>query len=149
MTPDNQKTTLPLVPAGIVRRDENSGPVLVGGYCPDCERKFFPRPPYCPQCLRPSQERILSGDGVIYSYTIVRTKPPFGLPQPYAVGFVDLTASGLRVFGLLDPGCIDSLEMGATVALAVGQVGHDVKGEPGLRPFFTLASTTTKGQGHD
>ncbi len=138
MTIDNEISNLPLVPEGIVRGDMESGPVLIGGHCPDCGRDFFPRPRYCPKCLRLSQERKFSGDGVIYSYTVVRTRPPFGLPQPYALAYIDLDQNGLRIFGMLNPIDIERLAIGRRVHLKTGPMGHDGKGQPCLRPFFSL-----------
>ncbi|MCB2193055.1 MAG: OB-fold domain-containing protein [Deltaproteobacteria bacterium] len=138
MHTDSQQETLPLVPQGIAAQAGEHGPMLTGGHCPHCGRDFFPQPRHCPQCLRPPEQRRLSGDGLIYSYTVVRTKPPFGLPQPYAVGFIDLDESGLRIFGLLNPADIGRLAMGGRVRLKVGPMGRDAKGEPCLRPYFSL-----------
>lgn len=135
---DNKQDTLPLVPEGIVAEAGEGGPVLVGAHCPSCERDFFPRPSYCPGCLRPPQERRLSGDGVIYSYTVVRTRPPFGLPQPYAVGFIDLSENGLRIFGLLNHDDIDRLAIGKRVRLQTRPLGQDGKGQAAMRPCFSL-----------
>ncbi|MCB2227088.1 MAG: OB-fold domain-containing protein [Desulfarculaceae bacterium] len=126
-------------------RDREGAPHLIGGRCPDCGRDFFPRPRYCPSCLGPLEERSLGGDGVIHSFTVVRVRPPLGLPHPYAVGFVDLTESGLRVFGLLDPGRIEDLAMGSRVELRTAPLGLDNRGEPCARPFFGLAA----GEGGD
>jgi uncharacterized OB-fold protein len=75
--------------------------------------------------------------GTIYSFTVIRTKAPFGLPTPYAVGYVDLDETGLRVFSLLDPERIDQLEIGLRVALKTGPLGDNGKGEPRVRPYFT------------
>jgi len=136
---DNQQDTLPLVPAGIAAEAGENGPVLTGGHCPHCRRDFFPRPRHCPQCLQPPEERPLSGDGVIYSYTVVRTRAPFGLPQPYAVGFIDLSQSGLRIFGLLNQSDIGRLAIGKAVRLRLGPLGVDGKGGPCRRPYFSLA----------
>lgn len=141
---NNQQDALPLVPAGIAAEAGETGPVLTGGHCPRCERDFFPRPRHCPQCLQPLQEQPLSGEGVIYSYTVVRTRPPFGLPQPYAVGFIDLKQSGLRIFGHLDHQQIDRLAIGKPVRLKVGPLGQDGGGHDCLRPYFSLT-----GEGDD
>ena len=75
---------------------------------------------------------------MLYSYTIVRMKPPFGLPAPYAVGYVDLPADGLRIFALLDP-TIDAYRIGMPLALTSGPLGVDLAGAPCARPFFTPA----------
>lgn len=140
MTPDSQENTLPLVPEGIAIGAGGAGPVLIGGHCPECRRDFFPRPRYCPQCLQPTEKRELGGDGAVYSYTVVRVRPPFGLPQPYAVGYIDLAESGLRVFGLLNPAHIERLAIGTPVKLDIGPMGSDAGGGPCLRPYFSLAA---------
>ncbi|MCF8042566.1 MAG: OB-fold domain-containing protein [Desulfarculaceae bacterium] len=140
MHTDNEQDTLPLVPKGIAAEAGGTGPVLIGGHCPHCRRDFFPRPRYCPGCMRPPQERLLSGDGVIYSYTVVRIRPPLGLPQPYAVGFVDLNQSGLRIFGLLNHGDIDRLAIGKRVRLKLGPLGQDGGGQACMRPYFSLVA---------
>ena len=145
MHSDSEQDTLPLVPRGLADEAGGNGPVLRGGHCPQCGRDFFPRPRYCPTCLRPPDGRSLGGDGVIYSYTVVRTRPPFGLPQPYAVGYIDLDQSGLRIFGLLNPDHIGRLAMGRRVRLEVGPMGQDGQGEPCRRPYFSLAPE----EGHD
>lgn len=149
MQKDRKQQLPPLVPGGIATANEKQPPTLLGGYCADCGCYLFPRPKYCPQCLASPEPSELKGDGAIYSCTVVRTKPPFGLPQPYAVGFIDLPDSGLRIFGLLDPACIGQLAMGAPVRLTVGPLGHDGKGNSCLRPYFTLASKISKGTHHD
>ena len=145
MTNDLQTDTPPLVPEGIARAAGGGDAALIGGHCPGCGRDFFPRPRYCPQCLEPCPESSLDGRGVIHSYTVVRTRPPFGLPQPYAVGYIDLAESGLRIFGLLNPADIDGLAIGRKVGLQIGPMGKNGKGEPCLRPYFSLAA----GEGDD
>ena len=112
-------------------------PHLVGGKCKACDHVFFPRPPMCPDCLGEISYADLGAHGSIYSYTIVRTKPPFGLPAPYAVGYIDLEVSGLRIFSLLDPEMVGRLHIGQKVILVVDHLGHDGHGVPRLRPFFT------------
>lgn len=114
-------------------------PELLGGVCPACGRNFFPRPARCPGCLGPVDEASLGSRGRLYTYTVVRVKPPWGLPCPYGVGYVDLEGSGLRVFGLLAPGALDELEIGLSVRLAVGELGVDLDGRPCLRPYFEPA----------
>ncbi|MCB2188256.1 MAG: OB-fold domain-containing protein [Deltaproteobacteria bacterium] len=130
--------SLPLLPAGIARQQGAALPVLLGGHCPACGRTFFPRPQYCPGCLAPPEVRELSGEGTIYSYTVVRIRPPFGLPQPYAVGYVDLAGTELRIYGMFDPADTEDLAIGRRVRLSVGPLGADLRGAPCLRPFFSL-----------
>ena len=114
--------------------------MLLGGYCVHCDAAFFPKPRYCPHCLETPESRAIGNTGVIHSFTVVRTKPPLGLPQPYGVGYVDLDkgmdGSGLRVFCLFDPDFVDELKIGEKVTLQVSPLGHNGRGEACLRPFF-------------
>jgi uncharacterized OB-fold protein len=112
-------------------------PKLLGGFCPTCNRYYFPKPKYCRGCLGQTEEISLASKGVIYSFTVIRRKPPLGLPEPYSVGYVDLEESGLRVFSLLDPTAIAQLRIGLKVRLVVEPLGHDGHGAPRLRPYFT------------
>lgn len=129
---------MPLVAPGIFSLPAGDGfpPQLLGGLCPACQRHFFPRPRYCPVCLGPLEEVSLGATGTIYSFTVVRIKPPLGLPRPYSIGYVDLDDAALRIFCLLDPNSINQLQVGLPVELAVGPIGHDVRGAVCLRPFF-------------
>lgn len=116
--------------------DQNP-PQLIGGVCDSCSQYYFPRPHYCKECLEPTEEVLLGSEGIIYSYTVVRTRAPLGLPMPYSVGYVDLKGSSLRIFMLLDPHAIEDLQVGLPVRLAVAPLGDDGQGSPCLRPYFT------------
>jgi len=116
---------------------DETPPRLLGGFCPDCNRYFFPRPKYCKNCLKPVGESSLGSKGTLYSFTVIRTKPPLGLPQPYCVGYIDLAETDLRIFCLLDPKAIDQLRVGLPVHLTVGPLGHNGKGDACLRPYFS------------
>ena len=131
--------TTPPVAAGIFTLPpfDREPPRLLGGICPGCQKRYFPRPLYCPTCLGSLQECSIGSKGIIHSFTVVRTKAPLGLPQPYSVGYIDMEESGLRVFCLLDPSAMDRLRVGLKMALAVERLGHDGNGEPRLRPYFT------------
>ncbi len=127
----------PVLPGIFRARGDAGAAVLLGGHCARCARHYFPRPALCPRCLGAIAEVELGASGRIYSYTVVRTKAPLGLPQPYAVGYVDLDGCALRVFGLLDATPIERLRIGMAVRLQVAPVGHDGGGRPCLRPCFT------------
>lgn len=115
---------------------------LVGGHCAHCDRHFFPLQHQCSACFRPLQRRVFGERGHIYSFTVVRTKAPFSLPEPYAVGYVDLADVRLRVFALLDPTAIDQLTVGAPVILKTLPLGVDGAGTPCVRPVFCLSHAT-------
>ncbi|MHB8767240.1 MAG: Zn-ribbon domain-containing OB-fold protein [Deferrisomatales bacterium] len=129
----------PFAPGVFTAPADGGPPRLLGGRCAPCGRWFFPRPARCPGCLERVEEAELGGDGAVYSCTVVRVRPPWGLPQPYGVGYVDLDGSGLRVFGLLDPAALDRFRVGVPVRLAVGPLGVDSQGTPCLRPYFSPA----------
>jgi uncharacterized OB-fold protein len=116
---------------------DKEGPHLIGGFCEQCSRKFFPRPFICPYCLGELEEVLLSNQGTLHSFAVVRVKPPFGLPLPYSLGYVDLKEDGLRVISLIDPETIDDLEIGMELILRVSELGDDGKGNPCLRYMFT------------
>ena len=138
MHTDPKHLGLSLAPAGIATTGPDQVPALLGGHCQVCGGYFFPKPQYCPGCLQAVEEHTLEGAGSIYTYTVVRTRPPLGLPQPYAVGYIDLAQSGLRIFALFDPGDIESLAIGSPVHLKVGPLGNNNQGEPCSRPYFSL-----------
>ena len=99
-------------------------PRLIGAICPKCNKKFFPKPVVCPHCLEEVQETKLSQKGKVYTYAILRTKALYGLPQPYAGGYVDLKDDGLRIYTLFDPEKTSDLDFGKQVTLRVGEMGR-------------------------
>ena len=117
---------------------EADGCRLVVGRCARTGRVFFPAPVYCPCCLEPPERQEISGRGRVHAYTVVRTKAPFGLPEPYAVGYVDLAEVDLRIFGLFAPEAIELMETGAPVDLSVRPLGRDTAGQPCLRPVYAV-----------
>lgn len=118
---------------------------LVGAYCELCDRHFFPAPDHCPDCHGPVERRVFGGKGRVYSFTVVRTKAPFSLPEPYAVGYVDLADVPLRVFALLDPLSVGSLSIGQEVILRALPLGVDAAGMPCIRPVFCLETGSLEG----
>jgi len=135
----DEKIDIPPVATGLFTLPpyDQSPPRLLGGFCSRCNKYYFPRPRYCRVCLEQTEETVLGSEGVIYSYTIIRTKAPLGLPNPYSVGYIDLARSSLRIFCLLDPAAIERLQVGLPVRLVVEPLGDDGHGSPRLRPYFT------------
>ena len=129
---------LPLFAEGIVGfgRPPRAAPYLIGGYCPRCDRWYFPRTQHCRHCHEESREAPLGSRGTVYSCTVVRAKPPLGFPRPYALAYVDLRDRPLRIFMLVDPAAADDVRIGQEVELAIGAVGVNRSGAPCLRPFF-------------
>jgi uncharacterized OB-fold protein len=133
---------LPTVVPGLYAAEEQGELELTGSYCAACQRYAYPHVEHCPACLQPTERKPVGGRGQIYSYTVIRTRPPFQLPEPYAVGYVDLAASGLRVFGLFHPKAIALLRIGLPVALEEMPLGVNNDGQPCLRPVFSPAGTS-------
>jgi uncharacterized OB-fold protein len=137
---------LPIVMPGILDIPADGGqPGLLGGFCPSCGVRYFPRPCRCRRCLGPVEESSVGAEGTIYGFTVIRTRAPLGLPQPYAIGYVDLKESGLRIFCLLDPQAVETFRIGIPVRLAVGALGHDARGTSCLRPYFTPSAPESGG----
>lgn len=131
---------LPAVAPDLFVVNDDGTAALLGGRCLSCASLHYPWAERCPACLDPLLRVPLGSRGRLYSVTVVRTKAPFGLPEPYAVGYVDLDDNGLRVLGLLDPAKLAGLELGGRVALAVQPLGVDNAGAPCLRPVFHPAA---------
>ncbi len=122
--------------AGVFKAAADGTGELLGGACAACGQRHFPLREHCPRCGRALDACSLGGRGTLYTYTVVRVRPPLGLPAPYAVGYVDLE-QGPRVFALLDPQAIDEFTIGMPLTLRVAPLGVDLAGKPCLRPCFT------------
>lgn len=145
--PNIEEAVLPsVVMPGILDIPADGGqPRLLGGSCPSCGVRYFPRPSRCRRCLGPVEESPVGAKGVVYSFTVIRIRAPLGLPEPYAIGYVDLEESALRVFCLLDPQAVGMFRIGIPVRLAVGALGRDARGAPCLRPYFTPSVPGPRG----
>ncbi len=97
--------------------------------CKDCGKThWYPRA-VCPHCLGDSSDTFeASGDGVIYSYSVMRR-----VPEPYAIAYVTL-AEGVTMLTNLVECDFDALRIGLAVKLA----WRETEGGPPV-PCFTLA----------
>ncbi|HDH40919.1 MAG TPA: Zn-ribbon domain-containing OB-fold protein [Candidatus Altiarchaeales archaeon] len=78
---------------------------LIGTECLRCGEKFFPPRQLCPNCRRAGKIREVkfSGEGEIYSYTIIHTPPEgFEFMRPYAMGIIKLIEGPLVTAQLVD-----------------------------------------------
>jgi hypothetical protein len=70
----------------------------VVGHCPACDQWFWPPTrSFCPRCGGPAGLREASGQGTVYSYTIVRASgaialggAPYRDAVPYVLAYVEL-----------------------------------------------------------
>ena len=59
--------------------------------CGACAHRFFPPRPACPSCLRQDLTWIdASGEGTVYSVTVVHRRPAGGFDVPFALALVEL-----------------------------------------------------------
>jgi uncharacterized OB-fold protein len=98
-----------LSPRVAIREDLLSYPLtdlaqvrLVGSACEHCREVFFGKASVCANCGAPDpQARPLSDRGTLWTYTVIRHKPPgdYKGPEPFvpfAIGLVQIP-DGLRV----------------------------------------------------
>ena len=74
-------------------------PRLLGSYSPKADECFFPRRKRCPITFGPVEDRLLSSEGILYSWTWIANMK-YGamasIGDPHGVGQVDLP-EGVRV----------------------------------------------------
>lgn len=89
---------------------------LVIQYCKDAKKyQFFPRPTSIYTGKRNLEWREVSGEGVVYSYTITRrTRPPFRGHEPFAIAMVELK-EGVRIMADLVNVTEDQIKIGLKV----------------------------------
>lgn len=76
-----------------------SRPRLTGSYSPGADEYFFPRRKRCPITFGPVEDRVLSTEGVLHSWTWLETMrygTMTGTGEPHGIGQVDLP-EGVRV----------------------------------------------------
>ncbi len=134
----NEAAALPPFAEHIFER-EGATTRLLGSRCGDCGRALFPRAPLCPHDGSRTDPIALPTRATLHSFTVVRIKPPFGLPAPYAVAYVDLEGLDLRLFALLDPDAIGIYHIGMPLTLWSGALGVDLAGDACIRPYFQPA----------
>jgi uncharacterized OB-fold protein len=99
---------------------------LLGGRCPACERKHFPRSEWCPWCgAEGATEVVLSNEGRLWAWTVVHAPPPGYLGEvPFGFGVVDLPDDGLQVVTRITSTDVDSLEVGQPMRFTTEPIGE-------------------------
>jgi uncharacterized OB-fold protein len=99
-------------------------PALVVGRCDSCGSLHFPRRALCPECQSPDiRLDSMSGEGTIYTLTVVRMTPPGYVGEaPYAIGVVEL-AEPLRVAATLLADDLERLAIGDPVQFELIEIG--------------------------
>jgi uncharacterized OB-fold protein len=99
--------------------DEKPG--LLASRCKGCGEHFFPKRLLCPKCFGKGEMEDVTLDrrGIIYASTVVHISPPIGLKAPYAYGYVEIPANGIRVFALFTGDDPHSFTHGGEVELVL------------------------------
>lgn len=96
---------------------------ILGSACKGCGEVSLGRNAICPNCGGTDLEaRPLSAEGTLWTYTIVRHRPPGNYRgpepfQPFCMGLVELP-DGIRINSVVD-GDIEAMEIGMPVKLKV------------------------------
>jgi uncharacterized OB-fold protein len=106
---------------------------LLGSRCRQCGEVTFPANSFCPQCCEETTETIpLSSQGILYSFTIQRFRPPppYRGPEPFApygVGMIELP-EGVRITSVLEESDPARLRVGMGMELVVAGLFDDEQG---------------------
>lgn len=117
---------------------------LIGSKCESCGKNFFPTRNICPKCRRKGRivEKVFSGKGKIYSYTLVSVPPEgFELEAPYILALVELDEGTLVTSQIVDCGR-NEIEIGTPVEMVFRKIQED--GKEGLIHYgfkFKIART--------
>jgi len=130
---------VPVVPAALVHVAADASYALRGSRCSVCAHVDYPPAQACTDCGAATSEALLGGAATVHAVTAVRVKPPFGLPSPYWVGYVDLCSVPLRVFALFDAAGVP-YRIGERVELRLAALGVGLDGAPCRRPVFARPS---------
>jgi uncharacterized OB-fold protein len=106
--------------------------------CEACAHLIHPPVPYCPACQsRETAPSVVSGRGVLYSYT-VNHQPWDGSTEPYVIGIVELDDQpDLRLTTNIVDVDPDDLRIGTPVEVAFEN--HDPVYLPLFRPLSRVA----------
>ena len=110
--------------------DPDAPPVLLASYSPAADKYFWPPRKRCPITFEPVEDRELSTEGELYSWTFVQM-PTLGSQQRdagggFGAGQVDLP-EGVRVQALLE-GQQGDWEIGMPMRLTLRPLGEDDEG---------------------
>jgi uncharacterized OB-fold protein len=105
-------------------------PALLANRCTKCGNTFFPKRLLCPNCFEQGDMASvrLHRQGIIYACTVVHIDSPVGITAPYAYGYVEIPADGVRVFALFTGGDPTEFAPGQEVELVFEPVGKDREG---------------------
>ncbi len=117
---------------------------LLGVECGNCSQVYFPPRLICPNCTRRSigkmRSKKLSGEGEVFSYTVVHDPhPDYRLQVPYVMALVRMK-EGVNVLGQIVDCEPEKVEIGTKVKACFRKLKEE--GDAGLIHYgykFTLA----------
>lgn len=104
---------------------------MLATQCINCREIYFPPRSICPECRRKGQteEIVLSGDGEIYSYTIIYIAPEgFDEHVPYILGIIKLKEGPLITGQIISPA--NAVSIGKKVKMVFRKISED--GDSGI-----------------
>lgn len=125
--------------------DDVNAPYWTGGaggelrvaYCRSCRRYLHPPQADCPNCGSALEFVAVSGNGVLFSYTVAHQQFHPDVPTPFVIALVELDEQpGLRMAANLVDCDLDSLVCGIPVQVRFEQ--HDSAFVPVFAPTRPL-----------
>jgi len=102
---------------------------LLGSKCETCGSKYFPSRIICPNCRRKGKisEEKFSGEGKIFSYTVVSSPPAgFELETPYILAVIEL-AEGPRLTSQVVDCRPEEIKIGTPVRMVFRKIKENGK----------------------
>ena len=120
---------------------------LLGTRCRACGEVFFGDTAACWQCGSGDMEQtVLSREGVLYSYTIIRNRPPGDYKgaddpfEPFAVGLVELP-EGIAILAPIVDCAFEDLKINMKLEMSIEEFYEDEQGRGVLSYKFRLTKT--------
>jgi len=104
----------------LVGMDERGRQRLKANACTHCDITFFPRRDICTNCFSEEflQDQFLAEEGILHAFTTVyRSLPQF--KTPYVIGYVDIPANNVRVFGQIETSSPEDLKVGMPMKIEI------------------------------
>ena len=114
---------------------------LMGSRCRNCGEVYFGKAIACQNCRSEDlEDTALGHEGTLYTYTIIRNKPPGDYKgsdpfEPFAVGLVELP-EGIRILAPLAGCSFDGIKIGMKLQLSIDEFYEDEEGKTVLSYSF-------------
>lgn len=107
---------------------------LEAGRCKDCGKIHFPPRLVCASCKgREFEKHMLSNEGKVVTYTIIRVPPaPFKDQSPYAVGIIELS-EGVKLMAQIADCSFEDLKIGKKVRVEFRKIKEE--GQAGVLQY--------------